>query len=161
MASPGGSAHVPTMCRALGGFGASHPGSILQVPARTPRPRTKLGQGRARQKGPWGEDDADGADASSSSASPLTPRAGTPRGALTPCFSQIGPPRDRMSSSHLPGRGQPGSASTGTGKRGMGQLLSTPSITPRVNSWLLIYFYELFTAWPHCKSMINRCSFVL
>lgn len=145
--------------QSLGGFGASSPWSIHPGPHWDIPPLDKAGrEGRAPQRGPWEDDDADDADTSSSSASPPTPRAGGP---LTPCFSQIGPLRDGMSPSHIPERGQPGSPSTSTGRCGMGQLLSTPSIIPHVNSWLLIYFYELFTAWPHCKSMINRCSFVL
>ena len=87
---PGGSAYVPTMCRAWEGSVPPIRGASVRVPTRTSQPKTKLGVGRVLQRGLWGEDDAGDADASSSSASPLTPRAGTPRRASAPGFSQQG-----------------------------------------------------------------------
>lgn len=81
-------------------WGCAEPGTSIWVPTRTP-----LGEGRATQRG---KNDVDDADASSSSASPLTPREQP-----APVFSQIWPPKDGMSPFHIPKRGQLGSASTG------------------------------------------------
>lgn len=59
-----------------------------EVPTGTPQPWTKLGGGRAPQRGLWWEGAA--AAALSSSASFPTPRAGTPRGASRYGFSPQG-----------------------------------------------------------------------
>lgn len=81
----GVSAYVPRTCRNWEGLVPP----IQEVPTGTPQPWTKLGGGRAPQRGPWWEDAA-AAAALSSSASFPTPRAGTPRGASARGFSPQG-----------------------------------------------------------------------